>query len=136
MRWLLVNADNTLDGIEPLATKPTLGVGQRAEEVAAGYPDTVEWSPARGGFVDLAVAAPLISVGSFKLLFTESERLALLAAAKIDPRVEDFRDLLSGFTNGVSLTHPVMIAAIGQLEAGGLLTAPRAAAILAGEQAS
>lgn len=131
MTWALIGADGAwLAG--PLDEEPEPGTGERVVIVAAGYPDACLWSPAKGGFVDVEVAAPLISVGRFKLLFTATERHALHAAAATDPEVYDFLDLLNGFTEGVSLTHPVMVFAIARLEAVGLLTSSRAEAILGG----
>ena len=131
MTWALIGADSAwLAG--PFDNEPDSGAGERVVEVAAGYPDLCLWSQLKGGFVDVVQAAPLISVGRFKLLFTQAERVALRAAAKQSPAVEDFMDLLAGFTEGVSLSDSVMIAAIEQLQAGGLLSAGRAAAVLAG----
>lgn len=130
--WAVIGADDAwLAG--PLDEEPTPAAGERVIVVAAGYPDSCLWSQAKGGFVDVVQAAPLISVGRFMLLFTQGERIALRAAAKQSVEVEDFMDLLRGFTEGVSLTDPVMLVAIGQLQAGGLLSAERAAQILAGQ---
>ena len=132
MAWALIGIDNAwLAG--PLEAEPTPGEGERVIEVALGYPDACLWSPAAGGFVDVVQSSPLISVGRFKLLFTQAERIAMRAAAAQSPQVEDFLDLLAGFTEGVSLSDPVTVASIGQLQAAGLLTADRAAAILAGQ---
>lgn len=132
MTWALINADNSWAS-GPLDAEPTPAAGQRVVVVAGGYPDACLWSQAKGGFVDIVQASPLISVGRFKLLFTQSERIAMRAAAAQSAQVEDFLDLLAGFTDGVSLTDPMLIASVGQLQAGGLLTAARAAAVLAGQ---
>lgn len=131
MSYALINADDSWAS-GPLDAEPAPGDGQRVVEVALGYPTTCLWSQVKGGFVDLVVASPLISVGRFKTLFTFQERTAMRAAAAQSPQIEDFLDLLSGFTDGVSLSDPLLIGAIGQLQAGGLLTPARAAAILAG----
>lgn len=130
--WALINADNSW-AAGPLDEEPTPATGQRAVQVPIGFPDACLWSQAKGGFVDVVVASPLISVGRFKLLFIQGERIAMRAAAAQSAQVEDFLDLLAGFTDGVSLNDPMLIASIGQLQAGGLLTADRAAAILAGQ---
>lgn len=139
MSWVLVNdADGTLVGA-PQDVEPTPGEAQRVEEVALGYPSAMFWDPAvigargKGAFVDKPDTSPLISVGRFKLLFTQAERIALRQAAAQSAEVADFLDILEGFTDGVSLADPAMVAALGQLEVGGLLTAERAAAILAGQ---
>jgi hypothetical protein len=133
MAWALIrNSDNAwLDG--PLEAEPEAGEGERTVIVALGYPETCEWSPSRGGFVDLLpAAAELISVGRFKLLFTQGERIALREAAKTEPTVEDFLDLLAGFTSGVALNDPVLVGSIEALVPAGLLSSARADAILAG----
>lgn len=132
MRWAIIReSDNTwLAG--PLTEEPNPGAGERVVEVALGYPTTCEWSSSRGGFMDLMTATDLISVGRFKLLFTQAERIALRETAKTVPEVEDFLDLLAGFTAGVSLNDPVMIGAINQLVPLGLLTPSRAGEILSG----
>lgn len=131
-QYALINADNSW-AAGPLEDEPTPGEGQRVVLVPIGYGETAAWSVARGAFVDIVPPAQqLISVGRFKLLFTQAERIALRAAAQQSPEVEDFMDLLAGFTDGISLADPAMVAAIGQLQQGNLLTADRATAILAG----
>ena len=131
-QWAIINdADNSwVSG--PVDSEPTPGDGQHLVTVPPDYPDGRRWSAALNGFVDLTAPQTLISVGRFKLLFTQSERIAMRAAAKQSHAVEDFMDLLNGFTDGVTLSDPVMTGAIGQLQAAGLLTADRAAAVLAG----
>jgi hypothetical protein len=132
MAWALIrNSDNAwLDG--PLDEEPEPGEGERVIEVALGYPDRVAWSPPKGGFVDIVTAAPLLTVGRFKLLFTYEERAALRAAAQTSDLIADFLDLLNGFTEGVALDDPVLIQSINALIPAGLLTSVRAEAILAG----
>lgn len=128
---LIRNSDNAwLDG--PLEQAPAPEEGERVIEVALGYPDRVAWVPARGGFVDIVTAAPLLTVGRFKLLFTYQERAALRAAAQTSDLIADFLDLLNGFTDGVSLDDPVLIQSIEALVPAGLLTAARAEEVLAG----
>lgn len=132
---LIRDADNLWLG-GPFDEPPEPGAGERVIEIALGYPERVAWSPQLGGFVDLAVAGstPLISIGRFKLLFTPAERSALRAAAKVDEQIEDFLDLLGGFTDGIALDDPVLVASINALVPAQLLTAERAAQILAGAQ--
>lgn len=132
MAWALIrDADNAWLG-GPLETEPSAGEGERVVVIPLGWPDTCEWSPTRGGFVDLVTAAETMTVGRFKLLFTQAERIALREAAKTQPMVDDFLDLLSGFTDGVSIADPVLVGSIEALVPAGLLTSERAAAILAG----
>jgi hypothetical protein len=128
---LIRNSDNAwLAG--PLEQQPSPGAGERAIEVALGYPERVAWSPAKGGFVDIVTASPLLTVGRFKLLFTYQERAALRAAAQSSDLIADFLDLLNGFTDGVALDDPVLVASIQALVPAGLLTAARAEQVLAG----
>jgi len=102
--------------------------------VPPDYLDSFDgWDPAHKGFKDKPMAAPLISVGRFKLLLTREEREAIRAAASSNADVEDFLDLLNGFTDGVSLSDPVLATALNEMQAAGLLTADRVTAILAGE---
>lgn len=132
MAWALIRDSDNVWLAGPLDEEPAASAGERTIVVALGYPATCKWSPSRGGFVDLMPAADLISVGRFKLLFTQAERIALRETAKTVPEVEDFLDLLAGFTGGVSLGDPVLTGAIGQLVPLGLLTSARAGEILSG----
>jgi hypothetical protein len=132
MSYLVVrNEDNALvDG--PFDEAPdVLPEGTRSVLAPLNYPDVMEWSPALGGFVSRI--APLMSVGRFKLLFTRGERIAMREAATSDDDVADWLDLLNGFTDGVSLSEPMLIGAITEMRDAGLLTQERAAAVLAGE---
>ena len=132
MSWAVIrNSDGMwLEG--PLDEQPIPGEGESVVVVALGYPDAMAWSPAVRGFVDIVTAAPTLTIGRFKLLLTQAERIAIRQAAATVPEVEDFMDLLNGFTDGVSLSDPMMIAAIGQLHDAGLLTEERATAVLDG----
>lgn len=112
---------------------PEVQEGQTAIDQPPGYGVSWAWDPVTRGRKDLVASAPLITVGRFKLLMTQAERIAIRAAAASSPQVEDFLDLLDGFTEGVSLSDPLLVAAIGQMQAAGLLSEPRAAAVLAGE---
>lgn len=107
--------------------RPTAGDEQRVVE----RPDGMNWDPTIPGFV-LPPIPELITVGRFKLLLTQAERIEIRAAAASSAQVADFLDLLNGFTDGVSLDDPNLITAIGQMQAAGLLTEARAAEVLAG----
>lgn len=131
MTWALINADNSWAG-GPYDDPPEPGEGQRVIEVALGYPDTIVWDAAHNGFVDVAPPS-LITVGRFKLLLTKEERVAIRAAAASSADVEDFLDLLNGFTDGISLSDPILTAALGEMVTAGLLTADRVPEILAGQ---
>lgn len=132
MSWLLISeADQSVIG-GPFDEQPVPAEGERVVEVAIGYPDKVLWSPTKAGFVDIVTAAPLLTVGRFKLLFTYQERAALRAAAQTSDLIADFLDLLNGFTDGVALDDPILTQSINTLVPAGLLTSARAEDILAG----
>lgn len=108
--------------------------GFYAVEVPGYVPTGGQWSSVLAAFAEFAEPVrALITVGRFKLLLTKEERIAIRAAAHVSDDVADFLDLLAGFTDGVSLTDPLLVAAIGEMQAAGLLTEARAAAVLAGE---
>lgn len=68
---------------------------------------------------------------NFLRLFTRDERVAIRAAAKIDPVVEDFMDMLSA-ANLVRLGNADTIAGVNYMASQGLLTPQRAAEVLGG----
>lgn len=135
-QWLLIDSatkelvSNTIYDVEPEPAE-----GEETRVVMPGYPADWDWSAALDGFVIKRRPSDLITVGRFKLLLTKDERIAIRAAAAASADVEDFLDLLSGFTDGVSLSDPLLIGALGEMQAAGLLTADRVTAILAGEAA-
>jgi len=135
-RYALINsADNTWNsGPFEAAPDPIPDGTWLYEGVPPDYLDAFDgWDPVARGFKDKPMAAPLMTVGRFKLLLTKAEREAIRAAAATNADVEDFLDLLNGFTDGVSLGDPVLTAALSEMQAAGLLTADRVTAILAGE---
>jgi hypothetical protein len=67
---------------------------------------------------------------AFMRRFTDAERLAIRAAAKSSPQVEDYLDLLSK-SQDVTLTDELTVAGVQALEAAGLIAAGRAVEILA-----
>lgn len=137
-RWALIEtADDSWDGVTMSDAEPTAPEdgSQYAVRVPPSYPNDTAWSPALKGFADRASAVvdTLLTVGRFKLLLTKAERVAIRTAAASSTDVEDFLDLLAGFTDGVSLSDPLLIGALSELQTAGLLTADRVAAILAGQ---
>lgn len=68
----------------------------------------------------------------FLRLFTQAERITIRQAAKVNPQVEDYQDMLNQATV-VRLSDPDIQTGIPALEAAGILGAGRAAQILAGE---
>lgn len=68
----------------------------------------------------------------FLRLFTQAERITIRQAAKVNPQVEDYQDMLNQATV-VRLSDPDIQTGIPALEAAGILVPGRAAQILAGE---
>ena len=68
----------------------------------------------------------------FLRLFTQAERITIRQAAKVNPLVEDYQDMLNQ-AEVVHLSDPAIQAGIPALEAAGILGPGRAAKILAGE---
>jgi len=68
----------------------------------------------------------------FLRLFTQAERIAIRAAAKVNPVVEDYEDMLNKAPT-IRLSDPDIQAGVPLLEGVGLIDPGRAAQILAGE---
>ena len=68
----------------------------------------------------------------FLRLFTQAERITIRQAAKVNPEVEDYQDMLNQAVI-VRLSDPDIQTGIPALEAAGILAPGRAAQILAGE---
>lgn len=68
----------------------------------------------------------------FLRLFLQGERIAIREAAKVNPIVADYQDMLDA-AGVVLLTDPDIVAGVPLLEQAGLLGAGRAVKILAGE---
>ena len=68
----------------------------------------------------------------FLRLFTQAERITIRQAAKVNPQVEDYQDMLNQ-ASVVKLSDPDIQTGIPALEAAGILAPGRAAQILAGE---
>lgn len=68
----------------------------------------------------------------FLRLFTQAERITIRQAAKVNPQVEDYQDMLNQAVI-VRLSDPDIQTGIPTLEAAGILAPGRAAQILAGE---
>lgn len=114
------------DGVEPTAfwdesvpTSTTVEIGWTR------MPD--------GAFAEPApVASRIVTRRAFARLFTAAERIAIRTASGANPQLADLYELMT-LDETVNLDHPDVAAGIGALAAGGLLTAPRAAAILANQ---
>ena len=77
---------------------------------------------------------PKVSPVEFKLLFTSQERVAIKAARATDPVIDDFFDIVEDQRlTHVDLGLQSVKDAINYLQSKGLLTAERAAEILAGK---
>ena len=84
--------------------------------------------------VEPAPVPPKVSPVEFKLLFTPQERVAIKVAQASDPVIDDFYDIVEDpRLTVVDLGLQSTKYAIGYLQLKGLLTAERAAEILAGK---
>lgn len=126
MSWLLIGADGEVAG-GPFETEPEPGPGQRAVVALLGYPETMAWSAAKGGFVDLRLVRR-VSLLAFQRRFMPAELVALdrttdteLAYAVIMARASPEIDLDSAEVAAV-------LERCVELE---ILTPERAAAIVA-----
>jgi len=68
----------------------------------------------------------------FLRLFLQGERIAIREAAKVNPIIADYQDMLDA-AGVVLLTDPDIVAGVPLLETAGLFGAGRAVKILAGE---
>jgi hypothetical protein len=111
--------------------RPDAVDGQQIIEACFGYPETMYWSPEARAF--RTRAAGVLTVGRFKLLLTQPERIAIREAGAGNAEVFDALDLLSGFSSGIALDDPVLAGFLAQMVANGLLAPERVPQILAGE---
>lgn len=81
------------------------------------------------GLVDSYIVVDISKV-AFLSRMTQEERIAIREAAKVDPAVFDYMELLNA-SPVITLTDPRTIGGINALETGGLLQPGRAAQILA-----
>lgn len=134
MKWAYIDRETgTWDGVEHDTDEAADGFD--ANEIPPNFETGgCVWSPTGRGWRDVApLPQPLMTVGRFKLLLTQPERIAIRAAADQNASVYDFLDLLNGFTDGVALDDPILVTAISQIQAAGLLSEERAAAVLSGQ---
>lgn len=83
-----------------------------------------------GIFIGDVITTPsTITKLAFKQRLTQEERIAIREAAKMNPVVEDFQDLLSDATF-VDLTRPDTVSAVNQLASVGLIDPSRVDIIL------
>lgn len=108
-------------------------------DLSASVPDAAsELGYANQGFFPVPPVPPPpppvdeLNKVDFLRLFTQAERIAIRAAAKVNPVVEDYEDMLNKAPT-VRLSDPDIQAGVPLLEAAGHLTPGRAAQILAGE---
>ena len=128
MAWAIIGSDNAwVSG--PLDDEPQTSDGQRAVMICAGYPDTVAWDAAAGGFVDRVPIAPVVD---YLGLYTFDEIAAAWTKGMTDGRVAALL-ILTACRGPVDLTDPNTIGGIDYLHAVGVLTADRAARIKTGQ---
>ena len=94
----------------------------------------IGWTYADGVFTPPVVVPPppvrVLSKVAYLKRFTQTERINIRAAAAVNPVVDDYVQLLN-LTNEVDLDDPDTVGGVNALEAAGLLSAGRAAEILA-----
>ena len=77
------------------------------------------------------VIARNVTRRGFARLFTAAERIAIRAASEASPELADMYEMMT-LDETVNLDHPDVAAGMAALVTAGLLTQPRATAILAG----
>ena len=100
--------------------------GELGYEGEGFFPFTPEPTPAPE-----PAPVPLNKI-DFLRLFLQGERIAIRDAAKVNPIIADYQDMLDA-AGVVLLTDPDIVAGVPLLETAGLLGAGRAVKILAGE---
>ena len=97
----------------------------------AGPPDlsTHEWNETTKSFVVKANNLPTVEVIEFLQRFDVAERIGIRTAAKTDPVVEDFMDLVNKSTR-IDLNAPDVTAGLDYMVGNGLLTSVRKDQIL------
>ena len=103
--------------------------GWTIAEIDGGDPSGV-WNPETMRWDPRPVEAVLVTEFQFKARLTADERIAIRDAAKTDPYVEDFLDLLAS-ADEVNMRDALVIGAVGYLTSRGLLTEERAGEVLA-----
>ncbi len=134
--WALI-ADNTVTAMTFQELMPTIDVIGNWVEAPDQYV-AIGSAYTGGDFVSsrpvvvtppIPVTIRLITPYAFKARMTAAERIAVRAAAVTTPAIHDYMDLLDSVRQ-VDLDHADTVAGTQALEAGGLLAAGRAAAIL------
>lgn len=92
-------------------------------------PPTMLWNEATLEF-DMEIPAPKASLTPLEFLqrFTVYERVAIRSAAKADPIIEDFLDMINA-ASGIEGGHPLLVQGLGYMILQGLVTPERAAEI-------
>ena len=107
-------------------------------DVSAAAPEAAEQLGYSGeGFFPVEIEDPAPEVGplqkiDFLRLFTQTERINIRNAAKVNDQIADYQEMLNNSTV-ILLSDPDIQAGVPLLEAAGLLGAGRAAQILANE---
>ena len=127
--WLLIDEASKEQIGEPYEEEPTPGEGQYFVLAPLGFPDLYRWSAAKGWFED--IPSRMVTTLAFKLLFTQTERIALKAARASDPVIDDYWDLVDSAPNGIDLAHPVIGFGLDYLITQSIIAPERKAIILA-----
>lgn len=142
--------DNQLIYTNPIEIDPYAALPEMATEVAP--PETLgtevtQWHgshwvilperPVNTEIVNLELeiapeSAVVLNKVDFLRLFTQTERIAIKAASKVNPIIEDYQYMLDN-SNTILLSDPDIQSGVPLLEAAGLIGLGRAVQILAGQ---
>ena len=108
---------------------PVLPEGWASKEFAAPPQPGKVWNPASLAFdMDPPPEPEIWTPVAFMQRFTAAERIAIRAAERNDPMIEDFFELVR-VAGEIRSDHPMIAQGLAYLQSQGLLTAGRAAEI-------
>lgn len=129
MAWLAVYriSDGSLVSVGTTVASP-LSAGMASVQFDPVAARTLNWNPATKAFDAPKPKSDALSAQEFLLRFTLAERLALRAAAKTDPVVDDILAMFQ-LSTAITSISPVVAQALTALANKGVLTANRATQI-------
>ncbi|WP_194745716.1 hypothetical protein [Thermaurantiacus tibetensis] len=128
MRWLVYSLDTGEELRRTDAPQPDLAEGEAAAEIPAsaeGGDPLTEWQPASRTFMDV----PRLDADGIYGLFTAEERAAILTCGV--PQVIGLVLALRFMRRPIRASDPLHVQGVALLQGLGLITAERAAQILA-----
>lgn len=125
--WALIRRSDNVWLSGPHADQPEAGPDEYAVMIALGWPERVEWSASRAGFVDIVAPSRVITRLAFQRRFTLAERIAIREST--DPIVVDYREM-GQLAEAIDLADADVVVGLHYLEAEGLIAQGRAVEIL------